>query len=99
VFPSHVLNKLQSIESLNLWHCLAVEVIYEVDGISEEELEIPLRNLSLGHLPNLKYLWNKDPQGKIKFQNLSTVKATKCESLKHVFPFFVAKDLLQLQSP
>jgi len=97
VFPNHVLNKLQNIESLNLWHCLAVEVIYEVDAISEEELEVPLRNLSLGHLPNLKYLWNKDPQGKIKFQNLSTVKATKCESLKHVFPFSVAKDLLQLQ--
>ncbi|XP_004498668.1 disease resistance protein RPS2-like isoform X2 [Cicer arietinum] len=97
VFPSHVQNKLQSIESLNLLHCPALQVIYEIDDIREEELKIPLRTLSLGHLPNLKYLWNKDPQGNIKFHNLFVVKAEKCESLKHLFPFSVAKDLLQLQ--
>ncbi|KAI5410920.1 disease resistance protein RPS2 [Lathyrus oleraceus] len=98
VFPSHVLNNLRSMESLNLGYCLALKVLYEIDAIREQELaiDIPLKTLSLEHLPNLKYLWNKDPQGKIKFQNLFTVKATKCESLKHVFPFSVAKDLLQL---
>ncbi|XP_045819960.1 disease resistance protein RPS2-like [Trifolium pratense] len=98
VFPSHVLNKLQSMESLSISNCLALEVVYEIDAIrEEEELEISLRTLSLGNLPNLKYLWNKDPQGNIKYQNLFKVKVTKCESLKHMFPFSVAKDLLQLQ--
>lgn len=98
VFPSHVPNKLQSMESLNLGYCLALVVVYEIDAIREQELEIeiPLKTLSLEHLPNLEYLWNKDPRGKIKFQNLFMVKATKCKSLKHVFPFSVAKDLLQL---
>ncbi|RDY03963.1 Disease resistance protein, partial [Mucuna pruriens] len=104
VFPCHVLDKLQSLESLNLWHCMALEVVYEMDGISTVQegsnqggLDIPLRTLSLGHLPKLKYLWSKDPQGNTRFQNLYTVKATKCESLKHVFPLSVAKDLLHLQ--
>lgn len=102
VFPSHVLNKLQSLESLNLCYCIALEVVYEIDGTNTEgtsqlEMHIPLRTLSLGHLPKLKYLWNKDPQGNIKFKNLFMVKATKCGSLKHVFPLSVAKDLLQLQ--
>jgi hypothetical protein len=85
-------------ESLSISNCVALEVVYEIDAIrEEEELEISLRTLSLGNLPNLKYLWNKDPQGNIKYQNLFMVKVTKCESLKHMFPFSVAKDLLQLQ--
>ncbi|TKY66610.1 Disease resistance protein [Spatholobus suberectus] len=104
VFPCHVLDKLQSLESLNLWYCMALEVVYEISGIntgqegsSQGGLDIPLRTLSLGHLPKLKHLWNKDPQGNIRLQNLFMVKATKCQSLKHVFPLSVAKDLLHLQ--
>ncbi|XP_020238756.1 probable disease resistance protein At4g27220 [Cajanus cajan] len=99
VFPSHVLDKLQSLESLNLWYCMELEVVYEIDGIntSQGRLAIPLRTLSLGHLPKLKHLWNKDPEGSIRFQNLFMVTATKCQSLKYVFPLSVAKDLLHLQ--
>ncbi|XP_061348711.1 disease resistance protein RPS2-like [Gastrolobium bilobum] len=103
VFPCHVLNKFQSLESLDIWYCIALKVVYEIDdgintgGRSEGELNIPLRTLSLGHLPKLKHLWNKDPEGSIRFQNLFMVKATKCENLKHVFPLSVAKDLVQLQ--
>ena len=102
VFPRHVLNKLQSLESLDVWYCDALEAVYDIEGIntegrSQEVLEIPLTALSLSHLPKLKHLWNKDPQGCIRFQNLFMVKVTKCESLKHVFPLSVAKDLLQLQ--
>lgn len=101
VFPSHMLNKLQSLESLNLLYCHALEVVYEIDGIntgdtSQGELEIPMKTLSLGHLPKLKHLWTKDPQGSIKFQNLFSVKVTNCENLKHVFPLSVARDLFQL---
>ncbi|QCD86412.1 disease resistance protein RPS2 [Vigna unguiculata] len=104
VFPCHVLDKLQSLESLNVWNCMALEVVYEIDAINREQegssqrvLDIPLRTLSLGNLPKLKHLWNKDPQGNIKFQNLFMVKASKCQSLKYVFPLSLAKDLLHLQ--
>ncbi|BAT89389.1 hypothetical protein VIGAN_06033600 [Vigna angularis var. angularis] len=104
VFPCHVLDKLQSLESLNVWKCMALEVVYEIDGInteqegsSQEGLDIPLRTLSLGNLPKLKHLWNKDPQGNIKFQNLFMVQASKCQSLEYVFPLSLAKDLLHLQ--
>ncbi|KAL9297882.1 hypothetical protein ACSQ67_023778 [Phaseolus vulgaris] len=104
VFPCHVLDKLQSLESLNVWNCMALEVVYEIDGINTEQegssqggLDIPLRTLSLGNLPKLKHLWNKDPQGNIRFQNLFMVKASKCKSLNYVFPLSLAKDLLHLQ--
>ena len=53
--------------------------------------------MSLENLPKLKHLWNKDPQGNIRFRNLFTVKAAKCQSLKHVFPLSVAEDLVHLQ--
>ncbi|CAJ1978627.1 unnamed protein product [Sphenostylis stenocarpa] len=104
VFPCHVLDKLQSLKSLNLWNCMALEVVYEIDNLNTEQegssqggLDIPLTTLSLGNLPKLKHLWNKDPQGNIRFQNLFMVKASKCQSLKYVFPLSVAKDLLHLQ--
>ncbi|KAL2327760.1 hypothetical protein Fmac_021187 [Flemingia macrophylla] len=98
IWPNQ-LHKLQSLESLNLWYCMALEVVYEIDGVktSQGRLDIPLRTLSLGHLPKLKRLWNKDPEGNIQFQNLFMVKATKCQSLEHVFPLSVARDLLHLQ--
>lgn len=99
VFPCHVIDRLQSLESLNLWYCVALEVVYEIDGINTSQggLDIPLKTLSLGNLPKLKHLLNKDPQGNIRFQNLFMVEATKCHILKHVFPLSVAKDLLHLQ--
>ncbi|XP_027334921.1 probable disease resistance protein At4g27220 [Abrus precatorius] len=102
VFPCHVLDKLQSLESLNLWDCIALEAVYEIDDMNTSDqsqggIDIPLRTLSLDNLPKLKQLWNKDPQGNMRFQKLFMVKATKCESLKHIFPLSVAKDLVQLQ--
>ncbi|MED6136074.1 hypothetical protein PIB30_052543 [Stylosanthes scabra] len=96
VFQSHVPDKLLSLDSLDVWYCDALEVVYEIEGGNQEVLDIQLRSLSLGHLPKLKHLLNKDPQGCIRFQNLFMVKVTTCQSLKHVFPLSMAKDLLQL---
>ena len=45
-------DKLQILESLNLWNCMALEVVYEIDGIhigqegsNQGEQNIPLRNV------------------------------------------------------
>ncbi|RYR68246.1 hypothetical protein Ahy_A03g014726 isoform B [Arachis hypogaea] len=95
VFQSHVLDKLLSLDSLDVWYCDALEFVYEIEG-GINEVDIQLRALSLGHLPNLKHLMNKDPQECVRFENLSMVKVTTCKSLKHVFPLSMAKDLLQL---
>ena len=35
---------------------------------------IPLKGLNLYRLSNLLYVWDKDPQGTVTFQNLSTIK-------------------------
>ncbi|PNX63647.1 CC-NBS-LRR resistance protein, partial [Trifolium pratense] len=56
-----------------------------------------LRTLTLNHLPKLKHIWSGNPNKILKFQNLCQLKVTECQSLNHVFPLSVAKELRLLQ--
>ncbi|OMO62900.1 Disease resistance protein [Corchorus olitorius] len=61
------------------------------------EVATQLTKLYLSNLPNLKFVWNKDPRGILAFENLQLVSADRCKSLKHLFPTSVARGLSQLE--
>ena len=48
-------------------------------------------------MPNLKHVWNKDPQGLISFHNLHDVSVSGCKRPKTLFPKFVAESLLKVE--
>ncbi|KAK7257093.1 hypothetical protein RIF29_30819 [Crotalaria pallida] len=102
VFPCYELNNLRNMETLHVTDCATLEVVFEIQGqntrnASQVILATQLKTLTLKSLPMLKHIWSGDPHGSIGFQNLSTVEVDECESLHHVFPITVSKQLLQLQ--
>ena len=102
VIPSYVIENLLNLETLIVTNCPALEVLFEIQdsktgASSQMGLAMQLRNLTMEHLPMLKHIWSRNPYGSFRFQNLSQLKVLKCESLDHIFPFSVAKELPYLQ--
>ncbi|KAA8539273.1 hypothetical protein F0562_025965 [Nyssa sinensis] len=60
------------------------------------QVSVPLEALNLHNLENLKEIC-KDPQGILKFQNLSSLTVYKCDCLRNLFSPSMARGLLQLQ--
>ncbi|KAJ7951086.1 Disease resistance protein family [Quillaja saponaria] len=97
--PSNLLSFLNNLEELKVQNCKSVEVIFDVKGLEvtdEGTISFGLKKLILDQLPNLKHVWNKDPQGILSFQSFQKVIVSKCKSLKCLFPSSVAKCLMKL---
>ncbi|KAG5232518.1 disease resistance NBS-LRR family protein [Salix suchowensis] len=90
IFPSILLTRFQRLEMLEISHCHSLETIFELQGLGCEEIQasnaFQLQDLDLYNLPKLKHIWNKDPQGRLIFQNLHAVRVGKCSALKNLFP-------------
>ena len=101
LIPSDVLRRLQSLQILKIVKCNSLEVVFDLEAIDSEEIhDIPvfqLRELCLVSLKNLKYVWNKAPQGLLSYQKLKSVQVSHCPSLKTPFPGFVVRSLLQVK--
>ncbi|KAG6751661.1 hypothetical protein NC652_030745 [Populus alba x Populus x berolinensis] len=101
IFPSTLLTRFQRLEMLEISHCHSLETIFELQGLGGEEIQasnaFQLQDLDLYNLPRLKHIWNKDPQGRLIFQNLHSVRVGKCSALKNLFPVSIARDLPQLE--
>jgi hypothetical protein len=54
---------------------------------------IQLKILYLSWLPNMRHVWSKDPKAIFSFQNIQSVCAAGCMSLKSLFLAFVARCL------
>ncbi|XP_021281818.1 uncharacterized protein LOC110414745 isoform X3 [Herrania umbratica] len=85
-----------SLEKMRLSSLRNVKMIFH-DQLLAGPLDSQLRKLDIYDLPQLKHVWNKDPQGSLTFQNLRKVRVSRCESLKNLFPASIAKDLPQLE--
>ncbi|KAI4313411.1 hypothetical protein L6164_026395 [Bauhinia variegata] len=100
VLSFSLLNLLNNLEELEVEHCNSVEVIFDLEKITSEERHVVpkchLRKLIFFSLPNLKHIWNKDPQGILDFQNLSIIKAIICQHMNYLLPVSVAKALPNL---
>ena len=88
IFPSSMLNKLQSLQFLRAVDYSSLEVVYDMEWINVKEAVTTtvLSKLVLYFLPSLKHIWNKDPYGILTFQNLKLLEVGHCQSLKYLFP-------------
>ncbi|RZB53588.1 uncharacterized protein LOC114397487 isoform X1 [Glycine soja] len=100
VIPSHVLPYLKTLEELNVHSSDAAQVIFDIDDTdaNPKGMVLPLKNLTLKRLPNLKCVWNKTPQGILSFSNLQDVDVTECRSLATLFPLSLARNLGKLKT-
>ncbi|GKV47782.1 hypothetical protein SLEP1_g54646 [Rubroshorea leprosula] len=103
IFPSaDMLGRIwKSLEKLIIYFCGSLEVVFGIAefnvNLTHAIIDTKLRELNIGVLPRLKYVWNKDPQGILTFHNLESVDIGFCERLKILFPASIGKSLSQLQ--
>ncbi|KAL6325103.1 hypothetical protein AAG906_022670 [Vitis piasezkii] len=96
IFPSSMLNRLQSLQFLRAVDCSSLEVVYDMEWINVKEAVTAtvLSKLVLYFLPSLKHIWNKDPYGILTFQNIELLEVGHCQSLKYLFPASLVRDTL-----
>ncbi|KAH7533856.1 hypothetical protein FEM48_Zijuj04G0176100 [Ziziphus jujuba var. spinosa] len=101
IFPSGMLRRLCSLTTLRVWKCNMVEEIFEIpiSGVQEASkyTHTQLSNLHLYKLANMKHVWSKDPRGILTCPNIQKVNIYECPNLQNVFPYSVAKGLLNLE--
>ncbi|RVW23748.1 putative disease resistance protein [Vitis vinifera] len=101
IFPSSMLNRLQSLRFLKAEDCSSLEEVFDVEGtnvnVKEGVTVTQLSQLILRSLPKVEKIWNEDPHGILNFQNLQSITIDECQSLKNLFPASLVRDLVQLQ--
>ncbi|GMI79638.1 hypothetical protein HRI_001633100 [Hibiscus trionum] len=101
IFPIFLPKVFQKLEMLTVTDCASLEEVFQVQGLDIEEtnaVNSQLREVNLTRLPKLKHVWNMDPNRNLSFENIRKVYVSGCWSLKTLFPFFIAKNLQQLES-
>ena len=100
-FPQNILGIIRNLEELEISNCASMEEVFEIRDVNVEEttdtVASILKDLKLFRLPNLKRVWNWDPQAILTFQTLSKVDIIDCIRLESVFPTSVVKSLAQLK--
>ncbi|TYG47127.1 hypothetical protein ES288_D11G313200v1 [Gossypium darwinii] len=99
IFPSNTLTTFQRLHRLTVNTCGSLQQVFEIMHEEKETALLAtaqLRELHIGGLPKLKYIWKNDPKGIFSFKKICAISVLGCRSLKNVFPASVAKDLRQL---
>ncbi|KAL3750232.1 hypothetical protein ACJRO7_011253 [Eucalyptus globulus] len=100
IIPSNLLIKLHNLEAITIKRCQLVHEVFNLGGLtSSEDVEIlsRLTKLTLGDLPRLEHLLNKNPRRALCFRNLSALKVQNCEHLKFLFSSSMAKAFQQIK--
>ena len=97
--PLFVLKWLSSLQFLRIANCGKLKEVFDLEGanILDDATETQLNKLELHDLPQLQYIWNRDPYGILTFQNLDLVEVLCCQVLKGQFPSCLTRDLSQLE--
>ncbi|KOM37902.1 hypothetical protein LR48_Vigan03g128400 [Vigna angularis] len=98
VLPSYVLPYLKNLEELNIESCKSARVIFDMDDCQIKETVFRLKKLTLKDLPNMKWIWNKNPEGIVSFPNLEEVFVSSCGTLVTLFPSTLARNLSKLKA-
>ncbi|KAL5848625.1 hypothetical protein ACOSQ4_006638 [Xanthoceras sorbifolium] len=102
LFPPCICGRLSRLESLTVKSCGLAEQIFDLRELNFDEKYFTeatqLTELYIDHLPNLRHIWNEDPQGKLYFEKLQKVTVFLCPNLKNLFPASAASSLLKLDT-
>nr|AIU36098.1 vat protein [Cucumis melo] len=98
LFPPNMMGILTCLKVLEIRHCNLLEGIFEVqEPISIVEASpILLQNLSslmLCNLPNLEYVWSKNPYELLSLENIKSLTIDKCPRLRREYSVKILKQL------
>ena len=94
LLPFNLLPFLTNLETLEVRNSGFVKIIFDVKCTTQERevasmgqpLPFSLKKLVVSKLPNLKNVWNEDPQVILSMHHLQEVCVEECEGLTSVFP-------------
>ncbi|XP_034680166.1 uncharacterized protein LOC117910214 isoform X2 [Vitis riparia] len=91
--------KSSSLQILRIANCGKLKEVFDLEGtdILDDVTETQLNKLVLHYLPQLQYIWNRDPYGILTYENLELVEVHHCQVLKVQFPSPLPRDLSQLK--
>ncbi|KAJ6694539.1 hypothetical protein OIU85_005242 [Salix viminalis] len=102
IFPPNMLRRFQNLEHLVVNSCASLEEVFDLRSLMNEKeshvvTAFKLKYMIVRYLQKLKKVWNTNPHGILSFQNLHSVNAGNCPSLKSLFPASVALGLPHLE--
>uniref|UniRef100_A0A0A0LLJ0 Uncharacterized protein n=1 Tax=Cucumis sativus TaxID=3659 RepID=A0A0A0LLJ0_CUCSA len=100
LFPSNVMSILTCLKVLRINCCKLLEGIFEVQesSITDTSLIVlkNLRELKLYNLPNLEYVWSKNPCELLSFVNIKGLAIDECPRLRREYSVKILKQLERL---
>nr|XP_023928386.1 uncharacterized protein LOC112039719 [Quercus suber] len=102
LFPSHIIECLKNLESIELIDVPSPEIIFQLEKLNVEESHMAkvldqLSKLILYVLDNLMHIWKKGPERILGFGNLRLLEVSKCDNLTYLFSPSIAKLLVVLE--
>ncbi|KAG4400471.1 hypothetical protein GLYMA_07G065600v4 [Glycine max] len=101
IFPSHMEGWFASLNSLKVYSCESVKVIFEIKDSQQADasggIDTNLQVFDVRGLLKLEQVWSRDPGGILNFRKLQSIEMYDCKSLRNVFPASVAKDVPKLE--
>ncbi|KAL5160904.1 putative disease resistance protein [Glycine soja] len=101
IFPSHMEGWFASLNSLKVYYCQSVKVIFEIKDSQQADasggIDTNLQVVDVRALPKLEQVWSRDPGGILNFRKLQSIEMLGCKRLRNVFPASVAKDVPKLE--
>ncbi|KAG5009137.1 hypothetical protein JHK87_017652 [Glycine soja] len=101
IFPSHMEGWFASLNSLKVYSCRSVKVIFEIKDSQQADasggIDTNLQVVDVRVLPKLEQVWSRDPGGILNFKKLQSIEMFGCGRLRNVFPASVAKDVPKLE--
>lgn len=104
LLPPYCISWLKNLEELEVKLSSKIEVLFDLEGqmVQGNTEEIPvsftqLRKVCLTNLNQLAHLWKNVPCRIRCFENLRFLTVLSCDSLKYLFSYSVAKQLVGLE--
>ncbi|KAF8042112.1 hypothetical protein BT93_A0652 [Corymbia citriodora subsp. variegata] len=101
VFPSNLMDRLQSLNEIEVVSCPSLEALFEPASLSSEKRQKPLvfsafKKMKLSDLPSLRDILRSDCKITLAFPSLMEVNVRRCHSLPYLFSSATAKTLDKL---